>query len=96
MYGFGSVVLSEEKSFQNNNDGHVRVYMSRGTKFNEECISHNEINFLLNVWGWLSYYVLETCRRSEEKFNAQTYQRILKYIMLPFICQIYHNSNFIY
>lgn len=93
-----NVVFTDEKVFKNTNDGHVRVYRPRGTRFNEEYVSPTQRSgrFSVNVWAWFSYHGLGTCWRIGERFNSDSYQRICEYVMLPSVRQVYPENNFIY
>jgi hypothetical protein len=92
-----NMVFSDEKMFQSTNDGHVRVYRPRGTRFDENYVKALERSgrFSINTWAWISYHGLRICWRIENRFNAQNYVNILEYVMLPSVRQIYPN-HFIY
>jgi transposase len=58
-----NMVFSDEKMFQSTNDGHVRVYRPRGTRFDENYVKALERSgrFSINTWAWISYHGLRTC-----------------------------------
>ncbi|KAI4466914.1 transposable element-related [Holotrichia oblita] len=52
------VIFTDEKVFQSTNNGQIRVYRRRRTRFNENFVNNSERSgrFSVNVCGWLSYY----------------------------------------
>lgn len=56
------VVFSEEKIFCAN-DGQVRVYRPRGTRYDKAYVTETrrDKRFSVNFWGWISYHGLGTC-----------------------------------
>lgn len=95
---WNEVVFTDEKVFQSTNNGHIRVYRPRRTRFNENFINNSERSgrFSVNVWAWLSYNGLGVCWIINERFNAITYMNILENIMLPSVSQHFPDHNFIY
>lgn len=93
-----NVVFTDEKVFQNTNDGHVRVYRPQRTRFDERYVSETQRSgrFSVNVWGWFSFHGLGICWRIGDRFNSQNYLRICEYVMLPSVRQVYPENNFIY
>jgi transposase len=91
------VVFSDEKTFQSCNNGRLRVYRPRNSRFEEEYTlrSSNSGRFSVNVWAWISVQGPGVCWKIDERFTAVNYRSILENVMLPSVTQVFP-GNFVF
>ena len=90
-------MFTDEKVFQSTHNGQIRVYRPDNTRFEERYtgdLAFRPGRFSVDLWGWISVYVLGACWRLEGRFNTEHYMSVLEDIMLPSVGQIYPNNSF--
>lgn len=94
---WNNVVFSDEKTFQSCNNGRLRVYRPRNTRFEEKYTmrTNNSGRFSVNVWAWISIQGPGVCCRINGRFTAVNYRNILQNEMLPTVRQIFPD-HFVY
>lgn len=89
-----NIVFSDEKTFQSNHNGTLRVYRPRGMRYNPQYT--RKINpsgrFSVNVWGWMSSRGPGVCLIINERLNAIVYRRILNDVMLPSVLPVFREN----
>lgn len=95
---WNNVVFTDEKTFQSTHSGRIRVYRPPNTRYDEKYISNNDKSgrFSVNMWAWISARGPGVLWHIEERFNSETYIRILDNIMLPSVSQLFPNNEFIF
>ena len=94
---WNSVIFSDEKTFQSSNNGRLRVYRPRNSRFDENYTlpTNTSGRFSVNVWAWISVHEPGVCWKIDGRFTAINYINILENIMLPSVSQLY-GQNFVY
>lgn len=93
-----NVVFSDEKIFQSRNNGHIRVYRPRNSRFDEAYVHSIQSSgrFSVNVWAWISFRGMGVCWKIDGSFRKESYENILENVMLPSVTHLYPENNFIF
>lgn len=94
---WNNVVFSDEKTFQSSNNGRLRVYRPRNTRFEENYTlrTTNSGRFSVNVWAWISVHGPGVCWQIDGRLTSAHYTNILENVMLPSVRQVFP-ENFVF
>ncbi|KAJ8985734.1 hypothetical protein NQ317_014385 [Molorchus minor] len=94
---WNNVVFSDEKTFQSSNNGRLRVYRPRNTRFEENYTlrTTNSGRFSVNVWAWISVHGPGVCWQIDGRLTSAHYTNILENVMLPSVNQVFP-ENFVF
>jgi len=94
---WGTVIFSDEKTFQSCNNGRIRVYRPSGMRYDEGYThkTNQSGRFSINVCGWISARGPGVCQIVEARLTADVYVNILHEVMIPSINAVY-GANFIF
>jgi hypothetical protein len=77
--------------FSSANDGPVRVYRPRGTRYNAEYVKESARSGRVSVavWGWISSRGIGLLHGIDGRLDAAQYLHILRDIMVPSVREMY-------
>lgn len=86
-----NVIFTDECTFSSVNEGPLRVYRPRSTRYERQYTKMvaRSGRFSVSVWGWMSADGLGILHRIQGKLNAEQYLHILKNVMIPSVRHLY-------